>query len=113
MLPPCPAGVMHQMKHLTQIDPTAVTPVKSPQPSPVSPSLFGGATLVAIGTGSAHAGSLLSVTSSETSCSAGSGEVGGQDTDSSHSVSVTDGSASNVSGNLNHADEKDHGLAQM
>ncbi|XP_052218873.1 E3 ubiquitin-protein ligase TRIP12-like isoform X2 [Dreissena polymorpha] len=106
-------GVMHQMKHLTQIDPTAVTPVKSPQPSPVSPSLFGGATLVAIGTGSAHAGSLLSVTSSETSCSAGSGEVGGQDTDSSHSVSVTDGSASNVSGNLNHADEKDHGLAQM
>ncbi|XP_052815932.1 E3 ubiquitin-protein ligase TRIP12-like isoform X2 [Mya arenaria] len=86
-------GVMHQMKKLSEMDPQAVTPVKPPQPQP-SP---------------VGAGSLLSVTSSDTTCSAGSAETDQRESDSTHSVSDSGG---------NHAsqqalDDRDHGATQM
>ena len=83
-------GVMHQMKKLSEIDPQAVTPVKPPQPSPSPLS----------------SGSLLSISSSDTSCSTGSAETDRREvTDSS--PSLAEGASNNPS------DDHDHGAAQM
>lgn len=81
---------MHQMKKLSEIDPQAVTPVKPPQPS-ASPL---------------SSGSLLSISSSETSCSTGSGEVERRDATDSN-PSLAEGAANNSS------DDYDHGATQM
>lgn len=79
------------MKKLSEIDPQAVTPVKPPQPSPSPLS----------------SGSQLSISSSETSCSTGSGETGDRREVADSTPSLAEG-ASNSS-----TDDHDHGATQM
>ncbi|XP_045199519.2 E3 ubiquitin-protein ligase TRIP12-like isoform X2 [Mercenaria mercenaria] len=82
-------GVMHQMKKLSEIDPQAVTPVKPPQPqqSPLS------------------SGSLVSISSSGTSCSAGSAEADKKELDMC--LSLAEGSSSTST------DDHETGATQM
>lgn len=80
---------MHQMKKLSEIDPQAVTPVKPPQPqhSPLG------------------SGSMISISSSGTSCSSGSMDMEKRELDMC--VNLAEGS-SNTS-----TDEHETGASQM
>lgn len=83
-------GVMHQMKKLSEIDPQAVTPVKPPQPQH-SPQ---------------GSGSLLSLSSSGTSCSSGSVEPDNRE--STSCISLAEGMSS-----VSATEDHDPGANQM